>query len=139
VQAIADFPAAIFAPELMQLYPDAKLILTPRDEDAWIRSMSDTLVWAHTKPDADTARPMRLLAERYHKYCWDEDFVNNGRPFYQSYLHEVRRFGKERRMLEYSVQQGWEPLCKFLDLPIPDTPFPRSDEVAAYRRPAPQV
>jgi hypothetical protein len=123
----------------MQLYPDAKVILMPRDENAWIKSMSETLVWAHAKPDADTARPMRPLAERYHTYCWDDDFAKNGRQFYQRYLREVRRFRKKRPILEYSVQQGWEPLCNFLNLPVPDTPFPRSDEVAAYRRLAAQV
>jgi hypothetical protein len=120
----------------MQLFPDAKIILTPRDEDAWIESMSDTLVWSHTKPDADKARPLRLLAEKYHTYCWHDDFAKYGRTFYREYLQQVTRLGQGRQMLEYTVKEGWGPLCSFLDLPVPDEPFPRNDELGAYRRPA---
>ena len=29
------------------------------------------------------------------------------------------------RLLVYSAEQGWEPLCAFLGLPVPATPFPK--------------
>lgn len=29
------------------------------------------------------------------------------------------------QLLEFSVKQGWEPLCKFLEVPVPAEPFPR--------------
>jgi len=29
------------------------------------------------------------------------------------------------RLLVYHVSEGWEPLCKFLDTPVPDMEFPR--------------
>ena len=32
------------------------------------------------------------------------------------------------------MKQGWEPLCKFLNVPIPDCPFPRVNDTEAMRR-----
>lgn len=29
-------------------------------------------------------------------------------------------------LLMFNVRQGWKPLCKFLDLPLPETDFPHS-------------
>jgi hypothetical protein len=28
------------------------------------------------------------------------------------------------RLLVFDVAEGWEPLCRFLKVPVPDTPFP---------------
>lgn len=35
LQVVSDFPAVSFAPELIQAYPEAKVILTNRDVDDW--------------------------------------------------------------------------------------------------------
>lgn len=40
----------------------------------------------------------------------------------------IRDAAPKDRLLEYEVKQGWEPLCKFLDKPIPDEPFPRVND-----------
>lgn len=118
----------------MQLYPDARIILTPRDEDAWVKSMSTTLIRAHTSPDADRGRPMAPLADRYHTYCWKDDFAKNGRRFYRDYLHEVRGLAAGRKLLEYRPGDGWKPLCQFLDKSVPVVTFPRNDELAQYKQ-----
>lgn len=34
-QAVCDWPACAFAKELVEAYPDAKVILTTRDLDSW--------------------------------------------------------------------------------------------------------
>ena len=39
IQAVTDFPAAIFAGELIDAYPEAKVILTNRDVDSWYESV----------------------------------------------------------------------------------------------------
>ena len=50
--------------------------------------------------------------------------------FYQRWNEEVRRHVPEDRLLEFSVKEGWEPLCKFLDVPHPgkDVAFPRLND-----------
>jgi Sulfotransferase domain len=32
------------------------------------------------------------------------------------------------QLLVYDVKQGWAPLCEFLGVPVPDEPFPRSND-----------
>lgn len=39
----------------------------------------------------------------------------------------------QSQLLEYDVRDGWEPLCKFLDVPIPNEPFPRENDSEATR------
>ena len=46
----------------------------------------------------------------------------------------VRREVPAGRLLEFEVAQGWEPLCEFLDRPVPDKPFPRLNDTAAVQR-----
>ena len=47
-----------------------------------------------------------------------------GPEFYRMHNEEVRRFVPQERLLEFNVKEGWGPLCKFLEVPEPDTPFP---------------
>jgi hypothetical protein len=42
-KGVSDLPAAVFSDELIAAYPDAKVILTTRDEDKWFQSMKDTI------------------------------------------------------------------------------------------------
>ena len=42
-QAVSDAPACAFIPELIAAYPEAKLILTPREEDSWYISYQRTI------------------------------------------------------------------------------------------------
>lgn len=44
VQAVADVPCALFAPELLQAYLDAQVILTERDPEGWVRSI-ESVFW----------------------------------------------------------------------------------------------
>ncbi len=32
------------------------------------------------------------------------------------------------QLLVYEVKDGWGPLCEFLGLPVPDAPFPRTND-----------
>jgi hypothetical protein len=36
----------------------------------------------------------------------------------------IRGLVSKERLLEWTVQEGWEPLCRFLDKDVPDEPFP---------------
>ena len=38
------------------------------------------------------------------------------------------------RLLVFDVREGWTPLCRFLDRPVPDTPFPRTNSTAQFRQ-----
>ena len=55
--------------------------------------------------------------------------------FYNRWNAEVRRHVPKDRLLEFSVKEGWEPLCKFLNVPHPgkDVAFPRLNDQAEFR------
>jgi len=44
--------------------------------------------------------------------------------YFNDYADEIISSIPPERLLVFKVQEGWEPLCDFLDLPVPDIPFP---------------
>jgi hypothetical protein len=51
---------------------------------------------------------------------------------YENHVADVKATIPPDRLLVFDVRQGWEPLCDFLGTPIPDEPFPESNERAAW-------
>jgi hypothetical protein len=60
--------------------------------------------------------------------------TEKARAFYDAYYGRIRQMVPAERRLEYSLSQGWEPLCRFLDKPIPDAPFPRVNDSGEMQR-----
>jgi hypothetical protein len=60
------------------------------------------------------------------------DFERNGRDAFRRQHDLVVNHAKPERLLVYEVGEGWEPLCKFLDLPIPDVDFPRGNDKESF-------
>lgn len=59
---------------------------------------------------------------------WDGDFENNGKRKFDEHNDMVRRLVPADNLLEFTVQEGWGPLCEFLGVPVPDEPFPRVND-----------
>lgn len=135
-EGLADYPAAIFAAELLDAYPEAAVVLSVRaSEDAWHASMAMTLIHAHHRRSAADPSPVAALARQYHKQCWGDDFDKNDPALYQKHNADVRELAVGRKFLEYQPGQGWGPLCKFLGVPVPEAvPYPRSDDWAEYKK-----
>ena len=36
------------------------------------------------------------------------------------------------RLLVWSPADGWEPLCEFLEVPVPDAPFPHVNDTEGF-------
>jgi hypothetical protein len=72
------------------------------------------------------------------KTVWDGTF--GGRfadreasiKIFQDHNAAVRAEIAPDRLLEFEVAQGWGPLCDFLDVPVPSSPFPRVNDTAAF-------
>lgn len=145
--AISDLPAVLFTPELLAAYPDAKVILTMRDPDRWVESISRTIWKVHTWWTWDYIAPLPLNGLiRGWRECdtlnWDA-FINSTPlheepglyPKRRDYLSaDYRRKALERfrehtewmrghflkdRMLEFQPGDGWEPLCRFFGVDVP--------------------
>lgn len=126
--ATVDWPAANYFEELMEAFPDAKVLLSVRDPDAWFESFQ-TLVrilralgWLSFVP---RIREMR----RFHDTAvWNAftDLTDRASciEVFERHNARVRALVPPDRLLVYRVQEGWEPLCAFLGIDVPDEPFP---------------
>jgi hypothetical protein len=130
-QSAVDWPVARFYREMNAVYPDAKFILSHRSPQSWAESFSQTIY--------------KLLAEidsaPEHLREWLSMVVEllrqNGIPpgmdvaalkaAFESHSEAVKAEIPAERLLVYQVKDGWEPLCAFLDVPVPDDPFPRTN------------
>ncbi|KAK8044675.1 NAD dependent epimerase/dehydratase [Apiospora rasikravindrae] len=144
--AITDLDAAVFAHDLIHAYPDAKVILNVRrDRAAWHRSVQDTIL-QHLQ--ADWRMWVRsffcvelfwveenLLRCLWPAFCRGGDFAHTGRWALEEHCAMVRGSVRDqgRDLLEWDVEDGWEPLCRFLGKPIPDEPFPNGNSSEEFR------
>lgn len=145
-QAVCDWPAVAFAKELIEAYPEAKVVLTNRDVDSWHASTMRTVYWRATDPELRALQYVSWAAGMYYpmlKKFFDTffrgDFVNQGKEVYINHYNEVRSLVAKENLLEFRVQDGWEPLCEFLEQPVPmGCKFPNvndnSDFVSRSRR-----
>ncbi|KAM3066198.1 hypothetical protein ACMFMG_012141 [Clarireedia jacksonii] len=138
-QAVCDFPAAAFAPELIAAYPDAKVILTNRDVDSWHNSSTKTIHANITSIDFNLVSQVDWAFRLYRPMLlklWNDffagDFLGRGKEIYLQHYENVRQLVPAERLLEFNVEDGWEPLCKFLHESIPDTEFPNSNTIEMF-------
>lgn len=97
--------------------------------------MKQTLVHYLDHRVIDETTPMAVMTRTCSKFCWDNDFEKNGLALFRRHSEQVRLAAKERNFLEYTVGDGWEPLCAFLNAPVPeDIPFPRKDDWLEYKK-----
>ena len=114
-------------------YPDAKVILTTRDVEAWFESIDTTILRRLRENEAlgwssmDAQRRMALRAIRDITFKGNIHDPDHVKKTFLAHNEEVRRTVQETRLLKYSPNDGWEPLCRFLDRPVPDEPFPKSN------------
>ena len=138
-RAAVDTPSMCFYKELLQSYPKAKIILTIRDTpDVWYISYNDTIYQATNNGNPVLKLLVPLLApwiaksnRIINKLVWDSPRLFNGKfgqdeeyikQQYLAWAEEVKQTVPSEQLLVYNVKQGWEPLCKFLDVAVPDKP-----------------
>ena len=57
---------------------------------------------------------------------------------YERHIADVKATIPTHRLLVFDVREGWAPLCRFLACPVPDEPFPQTNERNAFRRKRPK-
>ena len=136
-QATVDWPSARWWREIAAHYPNAKVLLSVRDPEAWYKSMSDTIAQPMREPAPDSAPEIvRLQSLMIRKSVLTETFDNrfedkaHAIEVFKRHTQEVRDTIDPTRLLVFDVREGWAPLCRFLEVPIPDEPFPRLNDTA---------
>ena len=122
--AAVDNPICAFWRELIDYYQDAKILLTIRSAEKWFDSTQAT-IYAQDTLDFTLGTDFREFLEKttytFGDRVHNRDYMTN---YFNDYNAEIIRSIPAERLLIFKVQDGWEPLCNFLDLPIPDIPFP---------------
>jgi hypothetical protein len=143
--ATVDWPGSFFYKELADFYPDAKVLLSIREGDAWVKSMRDT-IWglfyddilirdlssARTRVDSKWKGYIELMKKMWQhsgliSHGADTD-AESMKQAMERFNDEVQQTIPPERLLVWSVGDGWEPLCEFLEMPVPDTPFPHLND-----------
>ena len=137
-QATVDWPAARWWREIAAHYPEAKVLLSVRDPESWYKSMIDTIYQPMKWPVPEgVPEIVRLQNEMVRKAILTETFDNRfeDKAFaievFKRHNQEVRDTIDPARLLVFDVKEGWAPLCRFLEVPIPDEPFPRLNDTAS--------
>jgi hypothetical protein len=132
--AQVDWPGASFWPELLEANPDALVILSVRDPEAWYESASNTIFAGLNLSDEEIGPWMvsmkRLLGDRF---C--DDLANRTAMIsaFERHNDEVRRRVPATQLLEWSPQDGWGPICSRLGAAVPEDPFPITNTTAEFR------
>ncbi|MEM9783658.1 MAG: sulfotransferase family protein [Pseudomonadota bacterium] len=123
VDAVQDMPWPLLYRELDKAFPDAKFVLSVRDEDAWWSS-----ILGHFGNNADVMQALVYGEDAAAPLGNEERY----RRVYREHNQRVRQYFSDRpgKLLEmdFSRPVSWEPLCRFLDCPVPDRPFPKSNQ-----------
>jgi hypothetical protein len=144
-QATVDWPGSYFYKELADHYPDAKVLLSVRDADGWERSMRDT-IWgifygdmlmrdlssARGRVDPKWRGYIEMMEEMWERSglidAGADTTTESMQRAMDAFNDEVQQTIPADRLLVWSVSDGWEPLCEFLELPVPNTPFPHLND-----------
>ena len=129
--AAVDWPAAAFWPELAAAYPDALIVLSTRDAQAWWRSASQTIFPTIQAAEPGPWRDMvqALLAQRFTAAFADQ---TSAIAAYEAHNARVRAEVPATRLLEWDAAHGWAPLCAALGLPVPEQAFPHTNTSAEF-------
>jgi hypothetical protein len=52
---------------------------------------------------------------------------------FNKHVEDVKQHVPPDRLLVYDVSEGWEPLCMFLRVPVPDEPFPHLNKKENFK------
>ena len=138
-----DYPVSCVWHELSLHFPDAKVVLTVRDPDGWWESTHSTVFGFRSafSPLFQRAVPASgRFVEMVERFVWqglfDGRFTDRDYAIgvFNRHTEQVRATCPPDKLLVFDVADGWEPLCDFLDVPVPDRPFPHLNDSKVTRR-----
>lgn len=152
-RSTCDWPSARYYQQLMDYYPDSKVLLSVRDAEEWARSMHKT-VWGMFFGDSvlhhltDARAVVDPLWRRYTQLCrhlsWTEGVgalavgedtatVSGLAAAMENWNQQVKDTVPSDRLLVWDPAEGWEPVCEFLEIAVPAEPLPRLNDSVSFR------
>ena len=148
-RAACDFPAIVHYERYLELYPEAKFILTMRDPEKWYKSFGDTII-KQSKPSVGQIMALsfrmiysKLARQRLKVFKFSGEYLKEWFPngfedkaaaiqFFEEWNQKVKDTIPADKLLICEIKEGWQPICDFLGVPVPQTEFPRSNSTAEF-------
>jgi hypothetical protein len=148
--ATCDVPACIHWKAILKAYPHAKVILSTRNQDSWYQSCKETIfnmqpgnqemplgIWLfQTLMPVGPGRAFKRMMQA----TWDANFFKgdyskeHSIQVFQEWNASVIEQCPKDKLLVHDAKDGWEPLCAFLGVPVPDVPYPHLNDTAEMKR-----
>jgi hypothetical protein len=128
-----DWPGARYWRELAEHFPKAKVILSVRDPDQWFDSVQATIAPFLSARGMHPSPHVNAICEMGHQAIAVQVFDNrlsdraHATQVFREHIAEVQAEIPAGRLLTFELRDGWEPLCEFLDVDVPDIPFPKTN------------
>lgn len=115
--AFQDNPWPILYKEIDEKYPKSKFILLLRNKDAWIKSVVNHFGQKET--------PMRKWIYGVGNPEGNEEiYIKRFEQHNADILDYFKNRPNDLLVMEFAKGDGWEKLCPFLGVKIPQIPFP---------------
>ena len=125
-----DWPSAAFWRELADYYPDAKIILSSRSAESWYNSISETIlatVWAPESWPPQAVEWFTMVNKVLERSLGTARTKDALIEVFHAHEAAVKATIPAGRLLVHSAKDGWEPLCTFLGVPVPEGDYPRTN------------
>lgn len=137
-QSSVEWPAVAFLPELVRNFPQTKVVLTLREAESWYESANATIFEGLELSAYNPDPAKREYSGISRRLILERTFGNRQREkdhalkVYRRHQQLVLETVPPQRLLQYDIKDGWEPLCAFLDKPVPDEQFPKVNERSTF-------
>jgi hypothetical protein len=131
--AVVDWPASVYAYVLADVFPQSQVVLTTRPAAEWFASFSATIL-SDEQPGTNRAMDL-LMRVTANDALQGQPWSKSGWiAAYKQHITRMRAMVPPERMLVYSVREGWGPLCRFLGVPVPQQPFPATNDRTSFSK-----
>lgn len=143
-RACVDVPGMHFYRELAARYPDAKVVLSTRSPESWVKSARATLVNDRASNDFGHGPFTPFLDRMVARWRRNQPEIFEGTDedaaeAFRRHEREVRAAIPADRLLVHTAKDGWGPLCAFLGVPVPATEYPRTNSTQDWLNEAAKI
>jgi hypothetical protein len=133
-RSIVDWPGGSFWRELSAANPDALVLLSVRDPEAWYRSASNTIFQTFDMMPPEIQPWMNEVRKLLHdRFCDELENETAMIDAFERHNAAVRAECPASRLLEWTASDGWDPICERLGLDVPAEPFPVTNTTEEFR------
>lgn len=126
-----DWPSSYYWRELMEVYPQARVVHTDRSAESWWSSVENSFLSLLQTPSGGESLGEVLIVGRVFGGRVERDHAI---AVYEAHRREVLACVPPERLLVHQLGDGWHPLCRHLGVAIPDQPYPARNSAEEFRR-----